>query len=755
MPTPASTGAIIAIAGVLIVLAWQLHLDLLFSDTTTTGGDMGAHYILPSFLADHLLPHLTGWDPGWYDGFPLYTYYFVLPDLFVALLSHLFAYNIVFKLATVSGSFALPIAAWAFARLCGLRAPIPASMAAATLPYLFDPTWTIDGGNLFSTLAGEYSYSLSLSFALVFLGVLVRYLRSGEGRTLAALLLAATVLAHLVPTLYALVGGALFVAVELARRARSDAEGPGRAILTVVSRVAFVLGGGLGLVAWWLVPFVTEQAYATSMNYSKVTTYIATLFPRADWWVLALALLATMTGWKRRDRVVMVLSVLGGVMAAALVLDPSSSIYNMRFLPLWFLSCYLLAGWGVGTASLALANRRPVEGVSIRDRGALGGAIVAISLALVAVVPGLISSWSSALGEIGITDGANQVSVWSRWNYSGYEAKSSWPEFKGLMNTMSKVGATHGCGRAMWEYNSNQNRFGTPEALMDLPYFTDGCIDSEEGLLFESAATTPFHFLDQAELSASPSEAVAGLPYGSLDVALGVKHLQLMGVRYFMGYSPGVVAAADLDPTLVLVATSGPWQPGTGATTTTNWSIFMVKHSTVVQPLANEPVVVSGVGAGQSSWLGAPGAGGQLADGPALRWFLHPAQWGVYLAANGPSSWSRQSATARWPTTSRSEPHASITDVVQTTSSIRFTTSRVGVPVLVKLSYFPAWHASGAAGPYRVAPNLMVVVPTAHVVTLSYGSTPAQSVGEAVTILSLVGLSAAFVLRRRRRRALR
>jgi len=33
------------------------------------------------------------------------------------------------------------------------------------------------------------------------------------------------------------------------------------------------------------------------------------------------------------------------------------------------------------------------------------------------------------------------------------------------------------------EYNADENRFGTPEALMDLNYFTSGCIDSMEGLL--------------------------------------------------------------------------------------------------------------------------------------------------------------------------------------------------------------------------------------------------------------------------------
>ena len=63
--------------------------------------------------------------------------------------------------------------------------------------------------------------------------------------------------------------------------------------------------------------------------------------------------------------------------------------------------------------------------------------------------------------------------------------------------------------------------------------------------------------------------------------------------------------------------------------------------------------------------------------------------------------------------------------------------------MLVKASYFPNWKASGADGPYRVAPNLMVVVPTAEHVELSYGRHPVEWVGYALT---LVGIALAIFL---------
>ena len=139
----------------------------------------------------------------------------------------------------------------------------------------------------------------------------------------------------------------------------------------------------------------------------------------------------------------------------------------------------------------------------------------------------------------------------------------------------------------MWEYSSSENRFGTPESLMLLPYWTSGCIDSMEGLLFESSTTTPYHFLDQAELSAAPSDPEANLPYGPLDVTLGVKHLQLLGVKYFMAETAAVEKEANADPDLTLVASTGPWTyDDNNAVVHTTWDIYTVHDAPIVVPLA-------------------------------------------------------------------------------------------------------------------------------------------------------------------------
>ncbi len=81
---------------------------------------------------------------------------------------------------------------------------------------------------------------------------------------------------------------------------------------------------------------------------------------------------------------------------------------------------------------------------------------------------------------------------------------------------------------------------------------------------------------------------------------------------------------------------------------------------------------------------------------------------------------------------------------------LNFDTTAIGVPHLVKISYFPNWTADGADGPFRAAPSLMVVVPTQEHVELHFGRTPVEFAGMAATVAALGAL--VFVSMRRRRR---
>ncbi len=801
-----STGAwldALVVGSVIVVTLWSLHPNLVFSTSTITGGDTGAHLALPAYLRSLGNPFdLTPWYPGWFAGMPAYTYYFILPDLLATLASYVINAALAFKLATILGSLLMPIGAYVLGRLMRAPRPVPAALAAATLPFLFDASFTIDGGNLFSTMAGEYAFSLSLALALVTIGLFARGMRTGRGYWLAAIGLALTLFAHVLPFFFVVgVVGVLLVFEILARHGWGDPRD--RVVLGDAARpFRFALGAGLltaGLGAWWLLPFGLSQQLTNSMGYTNdnVSTlhaifttlgwYTAAGGAAGDRWVIAMAAVAVILAFIVRDRLGMVLATVTVVTLVAFIADPQGVIWNERLVPFWFIAIHLAAGWLVGyplarwsahvrlydvrsepadapepidearlevsaagtlepasgesslvapataEATTRVVAREEAEVRAHRARRSIVATVIVGLAGLASTVPGLIPASASALD---LSTSGNQVSSWAAWNYSGYQGKPAWPEYHNLMTTMARVGARYGCGRAMWEYSPSENRFGTTMALMLLPYWTNNCIDSMEGLFFESSATTPYHFLDQAELSSQPSNPQVGLPYGQLNVAEGVTHLQMLGVRYYIAFSPLAVAEADGDRQLHLVAQTRAW-PSPGV----RWRIYRIDSSPLVQGLTTDPNVVSGL-ASRVAWLRANTA-----------WWLDPAKWPVLAAASGPSSWPRVSSINDLRGGVHL-PSETVTRVDVGLQRLSFHVDRLGVPTLVKVSFYPRWHATGATGPFRVSPNLMVVVPTSHEVTLTYGSTPATTIGNWVTDVTVgLGIVVAWFARRRRRRS--
>ncbi|MDQ1494219.1 MAG: hypothetical protein QOG69_702 [Actinomycetota bacterium] len=605
----------------------QLGLGNILTDTTPAGGDMGAHVWGPAFLRDHLLNHgrLSGWTPDWYDGFPAYQFYMVLPALMIVVLNaglHGWAgllplaiaiglgvwaflrepahssrrhalvaagvvvavlgvglpYGEAFKIVTVLGVLSLPLAAYAFGRLADLPFPTPPLFALAMLVFLFNRepiangTGNIIGGNITSTLAGEFSFSLSLTFGVLFLGLMVAGFRTGKYRWLAAVLLALTALCHVIVGIFVVI--AAFAALVV---------WPGWARVKWLA-VALPLGGFLS--AFWTFPFVARSAYVNDMGWEKLpagtgshswTYLLGQLFtdshfrnqvfhdylaPSGLQWVLALAIVGVVVAVVLRIRVGMWLGLVALAMAFAFVLAPESRLWNARLLPFYYLALCLLAALGIAELGRAVAllvasdPDRPVSSVNIGVTVvALIAVVIVVGLPLRAL-PGETSDgegfhWQPELLGVSLpltistAAPGNPAPDWARWNFTGYENKPAYPEYYDLVTTMQRVGSEQGCGRAMWEYDDPRlERYGTPMAPMLLSLWTDGCIGSIEGLYFESSTTTPFHFIDQDELSTKCSCAQRNLPYSGFDITLGIKHMQLLGVRYYLASTPQAVAAA-------------------------------------------------------------------------------------------------------------------------------------------------------------------------------------------------------------------
>jgi 6-pyruvoyl-tetrahydropterin synthase related domain len=822
-PSSQAVVSFVVVAAASLLVFFALHPSKVLLNTTPAGGDMGAHVWAPDYLRHHLFPHgrITGWSQDWYDGFPALTFYFPLPYVLIAALSYVLPYGIAFKLVSVSGLVGLPVAAWTFGKLAGMRFPGPPLLAVATVPFLFDRYWTIYGGNIASTMAGEFAFAISLCLALVFLGVFAQSLKTGRHRGLAASLLAATLLCHLLPTLFALVGAGLLWVLQPSRRRLF--------ISLTVGAVAFALS------AFWLLPFAVRLGYSNNMGWGRTVQYWKNLFPflnhasdtpaaytRHLKVVVALAGAGALGGIFLRRRATLVLTGMGLASAAAFRWMPTGALWNARMLPFWYLSLYLVAAAGVAEASEAvgvLLGRRPERLVAppsppagydaepARALALVGGGVAREAASLAPPwsstamgaptgpaytevpawtgippgdggppwaedrsdgsggggggedngltphpLPGLLAPLIAALVVwllVGQSIGAapswprlaavgdhNFVTDWANWNYSGYERKPAYPEYQDVVATMARVGQNYGCGRAMWEYESEEDRFGTPMALMLLPKWTNGCIGSMEGLFFESSATVPYHFLNQSELSKAPSDAMRDLPYEGLNVADGVAHLRMLGVRYYMAISPEAQAQARVTPGLRLIdTTSKPYDvtytvSGVSKAQPRRWEIYEVSGADQVAPLSYEPAVMTGAPTTARGWINL-----------SVAWYQNPNRWDVPLAASGPSDWPRvKGADPNPPRVAVRQ--TVVSKIVMADDRISFDVDQPGSPVVVRTSFFPNWQATGARGPWRITPNLMVVVPTSTHVSLHFGFTPVDNAGRLLTVAGIGAVGA-------------
>jgi hypothetical protein len=126
---------------------------------------------------------------------------------------------------------------------------------------------------------------------------------------------------------------------------------------------------------------------------------------------------------------------------------------------------------------------------------------------------------------------------------------------------------------------------------------------------------------------------------------------------------------------------------------------------------------------------------------PSAAWFDDASALDRPLVDGGPAGWAHAGAAEARFTPKKSLPAVAVSNITSNDDSVSFDVSQPGVPVLVKTSYFPNWQATGAKGPWRASPNLMVVVPTGTHVSLHYGRTPVDWAGILLTVFGLLGLA--------------
>jgi 6-pyruvoyl-tetrahydropterin synthase related domain len=688
---------VVGFVAIYFVLVKVLHVNLIFSRTTAAGGDMGSHHYIDTFLRKDLLPHgkLTGWAPGWYAGIPMLTFYFPLPYFAIAVLTPVLGNQIAFKLITALGPFLLPLTCWGAFRVLRLREPAPLLAACASVVFLFmskvgpgsNDVFNIWGGNIASTMAGEFPFALSFALLPLALALVYRSVEEGKGWRLASVLTAGVVLSHILTTISLVIASSMLLLrlpLEAARRA--------------LGRLLRIYALAFCLTAFWGLTFVVRQSYTAHMKWDQLTNY-GYLLPNPLRPYLILTVIGLVVAIARGERRILLFA--WPAMVAAFIyvalprLVPGGALWNARLLPLIYLCELLLAAYGAAVIAgrvVALLQR------GMRVPAPAGYVVVVLALSLAPIAASYPASGRANA----------YIAGWTDYNYSGFEVKPGWSEATALFSALNRLPQ----GRVMWEFSHDYERFGTTRTLENIPVFTKQ--PTMEGLLIESSLNGPFHFINQAETSQTATQAVPGVQYPGFDFPTGLRHLRMFGVRWYVAYTDQAKQAAK-QARLPVVGTSG------------RFTIYEVGDGHLVEVPPYRPVLFddpdwrdnSLTWYRNASWLDTPLAFASKGDPVARAAFADPGKLPVTSLPKQPLA-----RPGTIPST-------------MTNDTIDFTTNRIGEPHIVKVSYFPNWYAEGAKGPWLLSPGLMVVVPTQAHVRLVYRDTPVETAGKALTGIGL------------------
>lgn len=681
------------------------------------GGDTPAHNYIASHLRHTLLDHgrITSWASGWWGGFPLFQYYFPLPYIGITLLSLLVPFNVAFKILSISGLLLLPVSAYAALRL--LRAPRPTPLVAALfmVPFLFVRDHTMWGVNVASTLAGMIANSLSFALMLPAVASAWRDAVEGRFRLRTVFLMGAVMASHFFTSV--MTGLALAIAPLLLLLGRNASWRCGSLALIAEGALAVLL------MAWWLVPLMAKSAL--SMDFG--VNWDMTLWKNFPPWTAALIPLALAAVFARGSTAArrgdpsapasFFLSVwlFVWMLAAALLLfyfgyDLSPVFVNCRLWPFLFFALVILGAIGLG---LYLSRfRRQTLLVSILATGLLGAV-----------------AWEEHhTGSL--------ARNWSRWNFRGLEIKPSGGVFDELVLPLQGTP-----GRLANDLHPDNNRLGSSRIFELAPHLAGKPI--LEGGLVNSSIGSMFAYYIQSETS----ESCAGYPPmvkpASFDFATATRHLELFNVKHFIARSPKTQDALRRDSRWRLLKQEEQWQL---------YELLTHDGSYVFLP-GFMPAVVETRNPNQCGleWIYVPGALNQpfLLAEPGSAASLPPdlpriSEEDFLSFLNTARSQAEGSPRAAWQVPVPRPAANPVSRESVSDHSIRFRTTALGQPHIIKCNYFPNWKARGADEVHRVTPAFLLVFPARNEVELYYGWTASDRIGHWLTLaawLIILGLA--------------
>ncbi|MGA2402392.1 MAG: 6-pyruvoyl-tetrahydropterin synthase-related protein [Syntrophobacteraceae bacterium] len=681
---------LLLVSEVLLILLFPA--SLIFESTVTAGGDTPSHFISAITISSglHAIFSPVTWIHGAYAGFPLFLQYFPLPFDLMAFISPALSLKIAFKLVTLLAIIPLPGAVYLCLRRLGYAQNTPAIGAVLSLLFLFMTENSMWGGNILSTLSGEFAFGISLILYIVFTGKLYADIASRKSPFGSSALEALIAMSNGYSLLQSAMGTSYFIL-----------RGGNLRYILRLHAAAF------GLVAFWLLPVLWRIRWNTPFVHSWHFESWDQIAPPLLWPSFAGALMVACSGTRNLFRKGAGLSAIfqGSIdgpefylfwqFGAALLgfsLAPSLGLVDIRFLPFAHITLVLLGavGWG------RLLSRLPRPNLWL---AAFSTGVVALALTRAASLDSCI-----------------------QWNYSGMKSKPLWNSYR-LVNEY--LSGDENSPRVVYEHNEITNGAGTLRAFELLPYYSGR--STLEGLYMQSSPSSPFVFYIQSELTQFPSCPFSRYYYSRPDPDRAAAHLRLFNVSQVIAASDNIANALDSSPDYELSITFPPYK------------IYRVKQcdNSYVEPLKfrplrippqdwknvqfewfrksslRVPLVVASEDSPGNFWRTL-----QIYDGKPERIPEVPITQTLEapITQIGTPKTPDPEPPTNYPLDERIRAHATLGD-----GKITINTSKPGHPLRIKVSYHPDWRITEGAGElYPVSPAFMLLVPRTSRVVLTF-----------------------------------
>ena len=704
----------VALGSLLIIF---LRIELVFSELLPTGGDMGAHIVPTKFFVTELFNNfkISGWSQDWFAGYPVYYFYFPLPPIITSLLNFLFPFSISFKTMVLISQVLLVISIEMLMRKNSKEFSFYGF--GVGLLYLLTESFTIFGGNLASSLAGQYSFTYSIAFANLAIFYLIKS-KHRYSTEFASLLIGLAVLSHLIPFI-------IYLPIFSFHFLKSDTK-------TYKKISAFLFF--LFIAMRFSISLFLNLEFTTNMTYTPYTQLSdlvkSDILPFAIGSVIYIISSSSKTSLKAISGFEIYLL---SISIYLFFYGPESALWNGRIVPFFNLGIIILffnlLHLDIKNLTKKIQGKYPlilfilcINSYFMYLYFSKWGntySTTTISIILIVLIMFLISINSENFliytTLVSLTFGTlSYLPHWLNWNFSGYESKNNWADITSLYEGLNTLEP----GRIMWEPNSDLNKYGTPMVLMTIPMFTDH--QSVEGLYFDSSITTPFHFLTVSGLAERPSNPVGGLTYINGEFDKGYRLMEELGVDYFIAYTASIKDKANMNENFNFLFSNevfNVYSINTKKVELVEDNLYLFESPIFYDRLMN---AVLREGSEQSFFE------------VAYESFKDELNYKIIENYDKSITDSSDSNTQLY-----------ISDLNIQNELITFKTNKPNQLHLIKVSYFPNWKIKNGYGPFRISPSFMAVVPKDELVEIEFET---SNVEKALNYLSIFSLFGALII---------